>query len=79
MCRLWLCRHSDAITALKFLKGNGILAQFAKLQEHDSTNLYIANLPKSYTKENIHTLLSPFGTVTSYQDIKGPGTPFYEY
>ena len=62
--------HYDAMTALKFLQGNGILAQFAKLQEHDPTNLYIANLPKSYTKENVHTLLSPFGTVTSIRILR---------
>ncbi|XP_065896524.1 RNA-binding motif, single-stranded-interacting protein 3-like isoform X2 [Dysidea avara] len=61
---------SDAARAVAKLQANGILAQFAKQQEQDPTNLYISNLPRSYDESSIEQLLAPFGDIISTRVLR---------
>ncbi|KFD67520.1 hypothetical protein M514_12079 [Trichuris suis] len=56
--------------AVKVLSSQGYQAQMAKQQEQDPTNLYLANLPVSWTEKNLEQLLAPFGTVISTRILR---------
>uniref|UniRef100_A0A915HKH5 Protein alan shepard n=1 Tax=Romanomermis culicivorax TaxID=13658 RepID=A0A915HKH5_ROMCU len=60
----------SAEAAVKALQAEGIQAQMARQQEQDPTNLYIANLPPNWTENNLETLLSPYGSVTSTRILR---------
>lgn len=47
-----------------------ILAQMAKQQEQDPTNLYIANLPENYNEEMLQDLLEKEGIVISTRILR---------
>uniref|UniRef100_A0A914YM76 Protein alan shepard n=1 Tax=Panagrolaimus superbus TaxID=310955 RepID=A0A914YM76_9BILA len=62
-----------ALDAVKSLTEKGIQAQMAKLfqqQEQDPTNLYIANLPLSYTENMLEELLQSEGDVISTRILR---------
>lgn len=61
---------ADAQMAVSTLQSLGILAQFAKQQEQDPTNLYISNLPKEYQETDIESILSQFGPVISTRVLR---------
>jgi RNA recognition motif-containing protein len=56
--------------AVKALQAKGVQAQMAKQQEQDPTNLYIANLPVSWTEFNIESLLQGYGVVISTRVLR---------
>uniref|UniRef100_A0A5S6QJG9 Protein alan shepard n=1 Tax=Trichuris muris TaxID=70415 RepID=A0A5S6QJG9_TRIMR len=56
--------------AVKVLSSQGYQAQMAKQQEQDPTNLYLANLPVSWTEKNLEQLLTPFGNVISTRILR---------
>jgi RNA recognition motif-containing protein len=56
--------------AVNALTEKGIQAQMAKQQEQDPTNLYIANLPLSYTENMLEELLQTEGDVISTRILR---------
>ena len=56
--------------AVKQLVGRNIQAQMARQQEQDPTNLYITNLPASYTERELEALLQRHGTVISTRILR---------
>ncbi|XP_022080160.1 RNA-binding motif, single-stranded-interacting protein 1-like isoform X2 [Acanthaster planci] len=60
--------------AVVALQSQGILAQMAKQQEQDPTNLYISNLPKSYDEKELENMLSPYGHVISTRILRDSQT-----
>lgn len=62
----------SAEAAVKALQDSGIQAQMARVrqQDQDPTNLYLANLPSTWTETNLETLLAPHGPVTSTRILR---------
>ncbi|XP_078702984.1 RNA-binding motif, single-stranded-interacting protein 1-like isoform X4 [Branchiostoma floridae x Branchiostoma belcheri] len=56
--------------AVQALQAQGVLAQMAKQQEQDPTNLYISNLPRSMTEHDLESMLAPHGTVVSTRVLR---------
>jgi len=56
--------------AVKCLQAEGIQAQMAKQQEQDPTNLYIANLPLTFTEQHLEEMLQHYGTVISTRILR---------
>ncbi|XP_043243972.1 RNA-binding motif, single-stranded-interacting protein 2-like isoform X3 [Amphibalanus amphitrite] len=56
--------------AVKQLVGKNIQAQMARQQEQDPTNLYITNLPASFTERELEALLQRHGTVISTRILR---------
>ncbi|XP_071802943.1 RNA-binding motif, single-stranded-interacting protein 1-like isoform X3 [Asterias amurensis] len=65
---------SAAQKAVVALQSQGILAQMAKQQEQDPTNLYLSNLPKSYDEKELENMLSPYGHVISTRILRDSQT-----
>uniref|UniRef100_A0A915DYF4 Protein alan shepard n=1 Tax=Ditylenchus dipsaci TaxID=166011 RepID=A0A915DYF4_9BILA len=61
-----------ARSAVKLLAEKNIQAQMAKQQEQDPTNLYIANLPNTFTEEMLEELLNAEGMVISTRILRNP-------
>ncbi|KAL1285021.1 RNA-binding motif,single-stranded-interacting protein [Trichinella pseudospiralis] len=56
--------------AVKTLTEQGYLAQMAKQQEQDPTNLYLANLPPNWNEPQLENMLKAFGTVVSTRILR---------
>ncbi|XP_037076904.1 RNA-binding motif, single-stranded-interacting protein 2-like [Pollicipes pollicipes] len=56
--------------AVKQLVAKNIQAQMARQQEQDPTNLYITNLPLTYTERELEALLQRHGTVISTRILR---------
>ncbi|XP_066301490.1 RNA-binding motif, single-stranded-interacting protein 1-like isoform X4 [Branchiostoma lanceolatum] len=56
--------------AVSALQAQGVLAQMAKQQEQDPTNLYISNLPRNMTEHDLENMLAPHGTVVSTRVLR---------
>ncbi|XP_071812159.1 RNA-binding motif, single-stranded-interacting protein 1-like isoform X3 [Apostichopus japonicus] len=61
---------SAAEKAVRALQAKGILAQMAKQQEQDPTNLYISSLPKSMEEKDLESMLSDIGRVISTRILR---------
>lgn len=63
--------HKDSASyAVHHLKNKGIQAQMAKQQEQDPTNLYISNLPRNISENELESMLSPYGQVISTRILR---------
>lgn len=62
--------HDDAQRAMKELVKSGVQAQFARAQEQDPTNLYVANLPNFYNEQNLNEMFAPYGNVISTRILR---------
>ncbi|XP_038044446.1 RNA-binding motif, single-stranded-interacting protein 1-like isoform X2 [Patiria miniata] len=60
--------------AVVALQSQGVLAQMAKQQEQDPTNLYLSNLPKSYDEKELENMLAPYGHVISTRILRDSQT-----
>ncbi|KRX52379.1 RNA-binding motif, single-stranded-interacting protein 3 [Trichinella sp. T9] len=56
--------------AVQSLTQQGYMAQMAKQQEQDPTNLYLANLPPNWNEPQLENLLKAFGTVVSTRILR---------
>ncbi|XP_072028564.1 RNA-binding motif, single-stranded-interacting protein 2-like isoform X2 [Amphiura filiformis] len=63
-----------AATAVEALQSKGILAQMAKAQEQDPTNLYLSNLPKHFDEKHLEEMLAPYGQVISTRILRDSNT-----
>jgi hypothetical protein len=61
---------ADAMRAVHSLTAAGVMAQFAKQQEQDPTNLYFSNLPKTFDEKELEGLVSPYGTIISTRILR---------
>jgi len=59
-----------ATKAVKQLVTKNVQAQMARQQEQDPTNLYITNLPLTYTERELETLLQRHGSVISTRILR---------
>lgn len=64
----------SAEKAVRALQAKGILAQMAKQQEQDPTNLYISSLPKQMEEKDLESMLSDFGRVISTRILRDSKT-----
>ncbi|XP_063964975.1 RNA-binding motif, single-stranded-interacting protein 2-like isoform X6 [Lytechinus pictus] len=60
----------SAQKAVKDLQEKNILAQMAKQQEQDPTNLYISNLPHNIDEKALEGMLAPIGHVISTRILR---------
>lgn len=64
---------ADALKAVQALQASGVLAQFAKQQEQDPTNLYLSNLPRALDEKGLEQLLLqnvPFSSIISTRILR---------
>ncbi|XP_071495598.1 RNA-binding motif, single-stranded-interacting protein 2-like [Diadema antillarum] len=64
----------SAQKAVKDLQDKNVLAQMAKQQEQDPTNLYISNLPHHIDEKALESMLSPIGHVISTRILRDTTT-----
>ena len=66
--------EEEALKAVVALQNKGILAQMARQQEQDPTNLYISNLPKTFDEKKLEKLLKNYGHVISTRILRDNST-----
>ncbi|XP_063726968.1 RNA-binding motif, single-stranded-interacting protein 2-like isoform X3 [Symsagittifera roscoffensis] len=66
--------EGEALKAVVALQNKGVLAQMARQQEQDPTNLYISNLPKSFDEKKLEKLLKNYGHVISTRILRDNST-----
>jgi len=66
--------EGEALKAVVALQNKGVLAQMARQQEQDPTNLYISNLPRCFDEKKLEKLLKTYGHVISTRILRDNST-----
>ncbi|XP_075247221.1 uncharacterized protein LOC142340534 isoform X4 [Convolutriloba macropyga] len=66
--------EGEALKAVVALQNKGVLAQMARQQEQDPTNLYISNLPRCFDEKKLEKLLKSYGHVISTRILRDNST-----